>query len=203
MTKINTSVIILAAGRSSRLGMPKLLLEFNDGTPFIHHIINQYLDFGCNEIVVVINSSCSEIADHLNLKSSTNVKVAINEDPDAGRFGSIRTGAENMQNTTPVFIHNTDNPFAHHTTLTGLHAGLKDSVYAYPVYKGKGGHPVLIGSGVVRSILQSKKSDHVLSAFLKKFNGKAIEVDDRDILWNINTPDALKRFRMENASDSG
>ena len=195
MTAKKTSAIILAAGLSSRLGMPKLLLEFNDGTPFIHHIIKQYRDFGCEDIWVVINPSCVEIAKNLNLSSRAGVKIAVNQNPEAGRFGSIRIGLEKLQIPSPVFIHNVDNPFAHRNTLEKLIDGMRDFDFANPVFNGKGGHPVLTGQSVARSILESGRNEWDLSAFLKRFSGKNIDVDDPDILWNINTPGELKKFR--------
>ena len=200
MTPKHTSAIILAAGLSSRLGMPKLLLEFNDGTPFIHHIIKQYQDFGCEDIWVVINPACLEIADNLNLSSRAGVKIALNQKPEAGRFGSIRIGLEYLQNQNQVFIHNIDNPFAHRSTLEKLKAGMKGVDFVNPVFNGKGGHPVLIGHGVAQSIIRSDRNDLVLSDYLKTCKGRSIETDDPDILWNINTPEEMKKFMETMAS---
>ncbi len=49
------SVIILAAGKSSRMGLPKLSLRYNENKIFIEHIVNKYEDFRCKEIIIVEN----------------------------------------------------------------------------------------------------------------------------------------------------
>ncbi len=60
MTKaLNTkkySAIILSAGKSSRMGVPKFSLMFDDKSTFLEKIINAYADFGCEEIIVVLNN---------------------------------------------------------------------------------------------------------------------------------------------------
>ena len=51
------SVIILAAGNSTRMGVPKFSLRFNSKHTFIEHIAQEYYDLGCKEIIIVINES--------------------------------------------------------------------------------------------------------------------------------------------------
>ena len=49
----NTSVIVLAAGASKRLGQPKQLLLV-DGIPMIIHVIRKIIDAGFHQIMVVL-----------------------------------------------------------------------------------------------------------------------------------------------------
>ena len=44
------SAIILAAGKSLRMGIPKLSLKYDENNIFIEHIISEYISFGCKEI---------------------------------------------------------------------------------------------------------------------------------------------------------
>jgi CTP:molybdopterin cytidylyltransferase MocA len=46
------STIILAAGKSERLGFPKLSLKYDDDTTFVEHIVNEYQSFGCSDIIL-------------------------------------------------------------------------------------------------------------------------------------------------------
>ena len=47
--------IILAGGKSTRMGFPKPWLKHNDNSSFVEKLVNTYSDWGCNRIVVVIN----------------------------------------------------------------------------------------------------------------------------------------------------
>ena len=51
----NHSVVILAAGKSSRMGNLKFLLKYNERFTFIEKIIDTYQNYNCKEIVVVLN----------------------------------------------------------------------------------------------------------------------------------------------------
>ena len=50
-----TSVIILAAGDSERMGKPKQGLLFSNGKTFLEHLVSVYQRFGVKEVIIVIN----------------------------------------------------------------------------------------------------------------------------------------------------
>ncbi|MCK5839504.1 MAG: NTP transferase domain-containing protein, partial [Bacteroidales bacterium] len=49
------SAVILAAGRSTRMGRPKFALRFAKNLTFLEKIITGYSSFGCRQIIVVLN----------------------------------------------------------------------------------------------------------------------------------------------------
>ena len=53
--KKNTSAIILAAGKSERMGYPKFMLRCADGQTFLQKLVSGFLLFGCRQVVVVLN----------------------------------------------------------------------------------------------------------------------------------------------------
>ena len=62
------SVLILAAGYSKRLGRPKISLKMPDGSYFLDNIIEQYLEFACKQIIVVVNQESSTHQIHIPIE---------------------------------------------------------------------------------------------------------------------------------------
>src|SRR5579863_7664083 len=86
--KIPLGVIMLAAGASSRMGKPKLLLPWR-GTTVIGHLILQWQELGVAQIAVVLRTNDSALAaelDHLNFPKSDRIE---NPQPERGMFSSV------------------------------------------------------------------------------------------------------------------
>lgn len=187
------SVIILAAGKSSRMGKPKFLLNMPDGGSFLENITRQYAEFGCSNIVVVLNNEgIALIKKHAqNLPSQT--QTALNPHPEFGRYYSIKTGLK-LVNNNNTFIHNVDNPYANKKVLEQIYDAKSEAEVIKPVNNGKGGHPVLISGKVRDYILQEKNHDINFKEFLKRFPAKKVEVKNDTVLLNINTYDEFVEF---------
>lgn len=194
MQRANTSAIILAAGNSSRMGLPKLSLEFKEGRTFLENVINEYSEFGCNEIIVVVNPEGHKYIVNSLQPFADNVKIAINEFPELGRFYSLKTGCLELSEINNVFIHNVDNPFVNQAVLKKLLNRSKDFDYVIPSYKGKGGHPVMISGDVVAAVISEPDVNQHLKEFLNRFPSTKEEVDDKKVLVNINDTEEYKKY---------
>jgi len=136
------ATIILAAGNSLRMGQPKFALAMPNGYTFLEHITNQYAKFGCQNIVVVLNSKGIILINkhHQNLPSQT--QLVLNSNPDLGRFSSIKAGLKEID-ANFAFIHNVDNPYANSTLLKQIYNVKQEAHVIKPVTNSRGGHPVL------------------------------------------------------------
>ncbi len=194
------SAIILAAGTSSRMKTPKFSLPFSNNVTFIQHITSVLEQAGCKQIIAVLNKEGIELLEKNNHYFIDNVSVAFNSHPEFGRFYSLMTGIRELACNTPVLIHNVDNPFITIETIESLLSTSGKADFSYPVYKGKGGHPILISGMVAKKILNEKDHNHNhylnlnLKEYLKQFSGKKVEVDDEKVLVNINTPEDYKKY---------
>jgi len=191
------SAIILSAGKSTRMGLPKFSLRFNETTTFLENIINEYTTFGCKEIIVVLNPDGALFLEQLKLKLSSNSKVVINEHPEWERFYSLKLGAKGLTSIAPTFVSNIDNPFVNQKVLESLVLSNDIADYVYPTYNGRGGHPFLLSSKVVTD-LRNKEEDQIhLKEFLGRYTKRDVEVNDEKILANINTEEDYRRL-LEN-----
>lgn len=191
--------IILAAGTSGRMGFPKAALKFNDSENFIQHLCTQFLHAGCEKVIIVINSDTAKLFIENNITFPKNVITVINHYPEYGRFYSLQLGLKNCTNTDAVFITNVDNPFADSDLLVKLQTNVNSADYIYPVFKRKGGHPILISSKIIVDISQSDYRNVILRDFLQRFKSKAVEVNSEKILSNINSENDYLELIMHNS----
>lgn len=196
----NVSLIILAGGKSERMGFPKVWLRLKNKKNFAEQILSCYQQLLLNECVLVLN------ADHRNsmeetkmIQNHTNLKLVSNYFSDKGRLFSIRYGMSFLK-TDYTFIHNIDQPHIDSKTLELLIENKGDSTIVIPRYKNKGGHPVLIGKNIVGEIKQHYAKYNTLKDVFANFDSKYIDVTSPYVLTNINTPDELNLYQKNNIS---
>jgi len=141
-TKDQIAAIILAAGRSSRMGAFKPLLPFGNGT-VIDACIDSLRTAGVEEIVIVIGNHAEDLRDHLKTKQVT---VASNPDPDSAMSVSIALGVPALSaSARAVLITPADHPAVPPKTIrTLIETWRNGAKLIQPEFEGKGGHPVLI-----------------------------------------------------------
>jgi len=188
-------VIILAAGKSGRMGKPKFLLEHVSGETFLHRLITVYQRAGIHEMVVVVNSI--DFENHSDYFSTLpeRVKIIQNPTPEQGRLLSIQLGTGALSGNTPCFIHNIDNPFVENNLLEQLHHSLGEAGYVKPVLAGKGGHPILISDSIVAVLRNETNEFQDFKQLLDSFYGKRLEVEFEEVVLNVNTREDYHSFR--------
>lgn len=123
---METGILILAAGNSSRLGEPKQLLNFK-GKSLLRHVADESLKT-TNSVVVVTGSNHPEISKEIeNLK----VKIIENLNWNDGMGSSIQIGFKQLLNSFPTIenciISVCDQPFIDATIFSDLIQMQKDS----------------------------------------------------------------------------
>jgi len=181
-----TSAIILSAGKSERMGVPKFSLKFDKQVTFIEKLFNEYTAYGCNEIIVVLNETSAVLYHQLKLSIPSNVRVVINHYPEWERFYSLKLAALALNKVKPVFVSNIDNPFVSNSILDCLYNESINFDYACVAFNGRGGHPFYLSEQVINH-LRSEPQDQIhLKQFLSKYPKKLVEVNDSKVLLNIN-----------------
>lgn len=82
------AVVILAAGKSSRLGQPKQLLPYA-GKTLIEHAVSVALESGADQVIVVLGAYAEEVARAIQ---HMRVQLVVNEGWNSGMGSSIGTG---------------------------------------------------------------------------------------------------------------
>jgi molybdenum cofactor cytidylyltransferase len=136
------AAILLAAGRSRRMGAFKPLLPFGDRT-VITSCLTHLSDAGVREIVVVLGHRADEVREHLQ---NANVAFALNDDPASEMGVSIARGVEQLsEDADALLIALVDHPAVSGDTIkTIVDAWVEGAQFVQPEFNGRGGHPVLI-----------------------------------------------------------
>src|SRR5437763_4793658 len=146
------SAILLAAGRSRRMGAFKPLLPFGERT-VIETCIGNLQAGGVEEVVVVIGHRADEIRERL---AHVAVRFAVNAEEESEMGVSIARGVEQVgASAEAVFIALVDQPAVPPEVIRLLIAERKrtGARLIVPEYEGRGGHPVLIDLGFREELL--------------------------------------------------
>jgi molybdenum cofactor cytidylyltransferase len=95
------SGIILAGGRSSRLGRPKQLLEL-DGKPLLQHVIDAVAAASLDEVVIVLGHQSDEIASVLDLPPQA--RAIVNFDYNEGQSTSLLAGLASLDDRSDAAV---------------------------------------------------------------------------------------------------
>jgi molybdenum cofactor cytidylyltransferase len=136
------SAILLAAGRSQRMGAFKPLLPFGDST-VIKSCLKHLRGAGVGEIAVVLGHRADELRDHLK---DVDLTFAVNPEPESEMSVSIARGLEQISPAAKaLLIALVDHPAVDSNTIRAItDEWVLGSRLVRPEHNGHGGHPVLI-----------------------------------------------------------
>jgi len=137
--------ILLAAGRSRRMGAFKPLLPFGAQT-VIESCINNLRAADIKEIIVVAGHRADDLRAQLN---DLDVSIVINPDPDSEMGASIACGIEQVSGEARATIVTlVDHPAVPPDVIKLLiDEWRRGATLVQPEHNGRGGHPVLIDLG--------------------------------------------------------
>jgi len=174
--------IILAAGSSTRMGRPKLLLPWQ-GTTILGHLIHLWTSLPAAQIVVVHARDDAGIGSELNRLGFPIENRVVNPKPERGMFSSIQcaanwTGWNHSLNHWAIVLG--DQPHLRPATLLALadFAARHPEHICQPSRNGRARHPVLLPRDVLAQLGDSSAA--TLKEFLAPLSEKVklIELDD-------------------------
>ena len=192
-------VVILAAGASSRMGRPKLLLPWQE-TTVIGHIVGQWRELGAAQIIVVHRPNDSALVaelDRLNFPAQNRVE---NPQPERGMFSSIVCAARwngwNKEIVSHAIVLG-DQPHLRLDTLRALlefHSLHADAI-CQPLFGGHERHPVILPRKEFDSLKHS--GAETLKDFLKLISCRAVQypIEDAGLALDMDTLEDYKRLQ--------
>jgi molybdenum cofactor cytidylyltransferase len=140
---IQFSIVVLAGGKSERMGTLKQLLPWG-GATMLQHVINNAIKANPIEIIVVLGYKAQEIARTIKQKK---VKIVINPDFERGMSSSLKCAVSivSSQSRAIMFILG-DQPLVSIETIKLLlykHCCSELGI-TVPVYGGVRGRPVIL-----------------------------------------------------------
>ena len=146
------AVAILAAGASSRMGRPKLLLPWGD-TSIIGHLLQQWQKLGATQIAVVCTAANQAFHNELDRLGVAVSQRILNPHPERGMFSSVQCAAQ-WKGWSETITHWAlalgDQPLVQLESLHGLLEFSSRHVeqVVQPSRGGRGRHPVILPASV-------------------------------------------------------
>jgi molybdenum cofactor cytidylyltransferase len=140
--------VILAAGKSARMGRPKLLLPWGS-TSVLGHLLAQWQALGARQIAVVCAADDQVVQGELDRLGFPAANRICNLAPERGMFSSIQCAAQWpgwKAGLTRRAIVLGDQPLVRSETLRGLlgFSAAHPELICQPARAGHGRHPVLL-----------------------------------------------------------
>jgi molybdenum cofactor cytidylyltransferase len=197
------AMVVLAAGKSARMGSPKALAEF-EGRPLLEHLLSPGLLRELDDLVVVLGHHADALRP---LVDRLGYRHVVNPDPDRGRTGSVQTGLRAIgRGVRGVFVQPVDCPIISPATLLGLAAALGDADVVIPSCRGRHGHPPLVAATLIPRILAAGPDQpfrDLLQGQVGRISNPSyearcrfLEVDDPGVLVNIDRPEDLEQLTL-------
>ena len=188
--------VLLAAGRSERMGRNNKLLLNVDGIPLVRKSAINILNSNVTSMTVVTGFDENKI---VNALSGLNVNFVKNINFREGLSSSLKAGLANITPTpSAVIICLADMPKIqpeHINQLIENFDPLKGWEICIPTNNGKRGNPVLIGSRFFPYIFETS-GDFGAKQVMKQHSDKVVEVEigTSDIHFDIDTQDEYENF---------
>jgi molybdenum cofactor cytidylyltransferase len=193
--------VIPAAGKSVRMGRPKLALPLGDRT-VLERVIASLREGGVEQILVVVGPHVMQLAPLAQLAGAHVLQLA-EETPDMR--ATVEAGLRWLEER---FHPRPDDGWllvpADHPTLDPLviralireRALAPDHSIIVPTHAGRRGHPTLIDWKHVAG-MRTLPAGSGLNVYLRQHAGETREVpvDSPDVLCDLDTPDDYERLR--------
>lgn len=197
--------VILAAGRSSRMGTDKALLPWPQGArsgcfspdPTLLSAAIAALTTHTDAVIVVAGRNAAALAPVVSACGAT---LAVNPDPDRGQFSSLQTGLREAvsQSCDAAMIMPVDCPPLPEVILKRLRAGFERAIAAgkwglAPEDNGRHGHPLIAGRALIDVFLKAPVSSNARE--VKRAHAEKIEylaIAEPRIGVDLNTPEEYK-----------
>jgi CTP:molybdopterin cytidylyltransferase MocA len=205
------NALVLAAGESRRMGMPKPLLRFPRGmgvppmnsgtwarcpchargdTTFLEQIISVLRKAEVDRITVVLGARAEVVQASTDLSGTD---VVVNENYRDGQLSSLIAGLTSLPpETEAILLCLVDNPLITVRTVDGIIGAFRVSgkPIVVPVFQGQRGHPALFARAMFEELLHAP-ADQGARYVVQSNDNQVFEVDvpEPSVLARIDTPE--------------
>lgn len=187
--------VVLAAGASTRMGVPKALLDAG-GKTFVARLVETLARGGCHPIAVVAASAKGGLADEVRRGPGT---LVVNRGGRGGQIASLLVALDHLEDLTDppgAFAFTpVDNPAVAPATVQALVGAWRASgaSIVLPRYGPVRGHPVVADMGIAAEF-RAKGLPEGARTVVRRDPGRVLELEvaDRGVADDLDTP---KRYR--------
>ncbi len=193
--------IVLAAGKSTRMGRAKATLPLEGGDTFLTRIVRTFADAGVADVVVVVGHDATPIVESFAGNEDVAVRATFVDNPDyeKGQLSSLLAGLAvvDRPGVPAALVTLVDVPLVSAATVRAVLDRYREThaPIVRPVRGAQHGHPVLIDRRLFDAI---RRADPSLGAKPIIRLNTSIEgdvfVDDPGAFADADTPDDYKKM---------
>jgi molybdenum cofactor cytidylyltransferase len=190
--------IVLAGGRSSRMGRPKALLPIGSaGDTFFDRVTRTLLDAGIEDVIVVVGADAAAI--RAAARPRAGVRIVDNPDYEQGQLTSLLAGLRAIDGSqvTAALVTLIDVPLVSAATVRTLLAAQRErgAPVVRPVSNGRHGHPVIFGRALFQELHDADPAQGA-KPVVRAHAAEMIEVpiDDEGAFTDIDTREEYERI---------
>ena len=199
-------LIILAGGRSSRMGSPKGLLDYH-GVPWILEQISRFKCVQNAKVYIGLGYDCEKYfdvipwfnraMDEMHNCNGIGVRVIINNNPENGAFSTLQKVLGSIDPHETIIVQPIDVPLLNEGSLQSLIS--ETNTIVIPTCDGQNGHPVMLMPDFWLPLTQIDISSEKarLDRQISDINSSSItylKVSDNSVYQNINTQVDWKKY---------
>ena len=189
--------IVLAAGRSSRMGRAKATLPAGDGHTFLTRIVQTFLDADVDDVIVVVGHDADAIAASFS-ESGLPARFVVNRDYDRGQLSSLLAGLDviDRPGVAALLVTLVDVPLVSPATVRAVIDSYRRTraPIVRPTSGDRHGHPLLIDRsifGALRAADPSTGAKPIVRAYATAAGD--IAIDDEGAFTDIDTEEDYRR----------
>jgi molybdenum cofactor cytidylyltransferase len=189
------SLVVLAAGMSTRFGENKMLYPI-DGEPMVRRVVNAALSSSVNEVIVVVGFEAEKVKEALK---GSGCKVVENPDyATGGQSSSVRCGVRQVnEEAEAVMILPGDVAFIAPDIIDKVVEVYRSKRAKVVVasHRGKPGHPILFDRSLIPEILRIDEAGYGLKAVVNRHKADVVyvEADTPNVLLDVDKKADLSR----------
>jgi len=189
------SLMVLAAGKSTRMKENKLLLKAN-GETLIERVVSTAVKSKVDELVVVLGYEAEKIRERI---ARLKCKIVVNESYEKGQSESVKTGLSAISgNSEAVMVLPADVALIDAQSINAVIAEYAKSKSPIVIasYRNQSGHPILLDRALFPEMSEIDEDTFGLKAVIKchRADVKYVDVGTENVLIDIDTQEEFNKY---------
>ena len=195
---MKTGAVVLAAGKASRFGSPKQLLEFREET-LIDRACRTAREAGCDPVLRVLGAHADAIRARPYPEGAEGVATLVHDGWEEGMGSSLAAGVSRLLESCPdleaLFVLLADQPLATAGLLDEMRATLGSGTIVWCDHGETMGPPARFTREHCEE-LSALQGDRGAKAVIARHDAAIVPFPDG--AWDIDSPEAWERFLARN-----
>jgi molybdenum cofactor cytidylyltransferase len=188
--------IVLAAGKSSRMGSPKATLPLDGGDTFLSRIVRTFVEASIEDVVVVVGHGADAIVASF-ADADVPARFVDNPDYEQGQLSSLIAGLRvvDRPGVIAALVTLVDVPLVGASTVRAVVDRYRQTraPIVRPVRGDEHGHPVLIDRSLFDAIFKADPAAGAKPIIRASASAAGdVPVDDAGAFADFDTPDDLR-----------